>query len=98
MKSVNKETIGKYFDPWLFFNTLISISKIIFNIYVLFLKDSNIPILTTNTSNARAEENFEEKEDTQSHSESSPSKQMSLLEPIVEEYTVEVDSNLDHFL
>lgn len=49
-------------------------------------------------SNTRAKEGQDEKDDTQSHNESSPSKQMSHLEPMVEENIVEVDSDLDHFL
>lgn len=61
-------------------------------------KDLDMPVSTTNASNAGVAENLEEQEDTQSHSESSPLKQMSLPEPMLEENTVEVDSNLDHFM
>ena len=45
--------------------------------------------------NVAVEDDLEEKEDAQSHSETSPSKQLSLLEPMVEEYIVWVDLNLD---
>lgn len=43
-------------------------------------------------------DDLEELKNTQSHSECSPSKQMSHPEPMVEENTIEVDSNLDSSL
>lgn len=67
------------------------------NTCISILKDSNIPILATDAHNVEEIEGTKG-QDAQSHSVSSPSKAMSILDLIIEENAIKVDSTLDQLL